>query len=104
MMRRVAASFQSHFDNFDEDRTDVDELPNNYNDTKTELVTMNGQQFIKKKTVIRKGSPGAQIFITSVSYIPVDETENVEPGSNVDAVGAGAAGSTAAPKFDLPEA
>lgn len=87
MLTRLASSFDSHLDTFDEDKTDVASLPANYNDTKTEIVTIDGRQFIKKKTVIKKGSPGMQIYVTSVSYQPVDDTENVEPGSQVDNAG-----------------
>jgi hypothetical protein len=65
----------------DSDSTDVASLPDNCNTTKTELVTLHGQQFLKKTTVIKKGGPNSQIHITSISYRPVDESENVEPGS-----------------------
>lgn len=83
MTKRLSASFDQHF-NVGQN-TDVAALPANYNDTKTEIITTaGGQRFIKKKTVIKKGGPGSQIFITSTSYVPVDETENMEPGSEVE--------------------
>jgi len=90
MTRQMTHSFSSFGD------TDVSELPDNYNNTKKDIVTINGRQFIKKETVIKKGSPGAQIFIKSISYVPVpDESENIEPASEVDNTGVSA--STKAP-------
>lgn len=78
MSKRFDQSFSS-FSN-----TDIAKLPNNYNDTNTEIVEMGGKRFIKKKTTIKKGGPNTQIFITSTTYELVpDDNENVEPASEV---------------------
>jgi len=51
-------------------------LPPNYNDTKEEVVTMDGKQYIKKTHIIKKTRPGVNVFLTSVSYEPVDDKSN----------------------------
>jgi hypothetical protein len=79
----MSRRFEQNFNSFS--GTDVSKLPDNYNQTDTEIVTApNGKRFIKKKTTIKKGGPNTQIFITSTVYEPVpDDSENVETGSEV---------------------
>ena len=61
---------------------EVASLPENYNNTKTEIITVRGRQFLKKTTVIRKGGPGTSIFITSTTYEPVNDADNGTGGSD----------------------
>lgn len=77
----MSKRFDDNFSAFS--ATDITKLPANYNNTETELVTMeDGKRFIKKKTTVKKGGPHTQIFITSTTYEPVpDESVNIEPGS-----------------------
>ena len=61
---------------------EVASLPENYNNTKTEIVTIRGRQFLKKTTVIRKGGPGTSIYISSTTYEPINEADNGTSGSD----------------------
>lgn len=61
---------------------EVASIPENYNNTKTEIITIRGRQFLKKTTVIRKGGPGTSIFISSTTYEPINEADNGTSGSD----------------------
>lgn len=58
------------------------ELPDNYNNTKTEIINIHGRQFLKKTTVIKKGGPGTSIFISSTTYEPINDSDNADHGSD----------------------
>ncbi|XP_076347827.1 uncharacterized protein LOC143245406 [Tachypleus tridentatus] len=46
--------------------------PENYNDTLTEEVVINGKRYKMKKKVIRRFDNTSSIFISAVSYIPAE--------------------------------
>lgn len=98
MTRRMAASFGTGLGT-GFNRPDVDSLPDNYNNTQTELITVNGRQFIKKTTTIKKGGPGTAIFISSTTYEPVNDSENVDR-PEID--GSSSSGDSNPPKVSSP--
>lgn len=64
--------------------TGVATEPDNYNNTKTEIISIHGRQFLKKTTVIKKGGPGTSIFISSTTYEPINDSDNTDNGNEGD--------------------
>ena len=56
--------------------TDVASIPDNTNDTVTEIVTFNGRRYLKKTTTVKKGGPGSMLFIRSTTFEPVNDSDN----------------------------
>lgn len=59
--------------------TSINDYPDGYNKTETQIVEFGGRKYLKKTTIIKKGSSDAAIFIKSTIFEPLDE--NVESTS-----------------------
>jgi len=77
-MTKNMMSFDNSFGPSFRPSTDIASIPDNTNNTVTEIVTFNGRRFLKKTTTIKKGGPGSALFIKSTTFEPVDDSENTD--------------------------
>jgi len=55
---------------------DLDSIPNDTNNTVSEVVEFGGKKYLKKTTTVKKGGSGSLLFIRTTTFEPLDESEN----------------------------
>jgi len=55
---------------------DLDSIPNNTNNTVSEVVELGGKKYLKKTTTIKKGDSGSTLFFRTTTLEPLNESEN----------------------------
>lgn len=59
--------------------THINDYPDGYNNTETEVVEIGGRKYLKKTTIIKKGSNDTAIFLKSTIFEPMDEGSTASP-------------------------